>query len=1253
MKKLPYLLLVLCFGCTQYLLPNFKFNRAWYLALGGIGISADDGELPAPIDIVAQPTLALPTGSIFDSPDLSVSVNTSSVAVPAQIGGLNVPIGKVYDIDLKAKLSEDIEPSSIKTVVFSEPVVLEYSYNKEELESAGFLEEFQVFYFSQISNQWEPLSDIVVDQEKGKILAKTDHFTPFILTAVPKLTGTGVATAPACLSTEMPISGSSGAVWTQIDEHFKYYKDRNYTLNSNSDFMDLQFSGAVAIATCNGGNPAPDTQNCGPFPQHKYNNGSEYIKFTASEDITVYVMYDSRGSQDASWFASDSWVLTDKQISTTDGVGYYKVYQKQFLKNDVVTMHGNRQGIPPNAGVETNYWVVVKPKTLYTSSCLSSISTSSYNVVSPEVTLTIPGSERATFLWKDYSNDRLENIIVRRKKNFPPTSMEDGVAPNVTEIGNFGFSDTGLDPNSTYYYAFFGRSSEGLYSLPAIYKIDTGADTDGDGITDAFEANTNCFYRTWHSYNCNSNSNVSDSDSDGIDDLTELIHNTKIDSNDTSPPIISKFELITKSTTSFPNAIFTFESSDTITPTYKWTMTQTNKKPNPGFVWLDVRTDRLLESPSLTAILQDSRDFFLWIRDDAGNISSPAGPIHVSRSGNVRPSIVASSSNSNIIKFDFIPIWSVWKLLPDSIYENFGIYNQPSQTFGYVWNQAEKFSKIQFGKIPNILYAQSHNPTTGYNINVIDLNHGMFSSPTIIQRIPNTNMDTFTISEDGRNLYVMNLNINLQPLYQRISLYRIQPDGTLVFDKLSGPVNQIKYDRLIPGKNQTIYVTNYDYANILRVNGETLDLMPVSLRSYETYNLRFHPSGKFCYQVNPVPSETTRLEKCLVNSSNGDLTFDSNVLTTNNKHIFFEISSDGNYMVIFIHDGYSNSNSAMILYKIDQNTGNITEKDRIENVDFKPYSEFRIDPSSQFIIFKRKDDKMITYLLNQNTEKIHTTSSPFLSDLGYYFDIQYLDNSTYAVQTNITHSNQPGFVHGVNDVKYPLPFTSLVGDYPYGYLLSRAFFYNPIQIGVQNTDLGYMSCGKQLSDYEETIDVNNELGQNRILNTSGNIWNRTISLQSLAAENSLSGRYKLEDTSSSCRPNQAQQYVDINIKRKRLTRVTTDLKLPVGQKPNDIDTYTNVVHYESKGNVIPFVSHVTTCTYHEYGCNFIKIDKPAKVFYCEWHSSSKVFYYYKSRNQCYQREKNVPRLFHLSLITNVEHSVQSTWRWDKYQITDP
>lgn len=1250
MKKFITLLLLLLFGCNPFAAKR-GLNDFLAIAMGILTFSQNDGHLPPPVDIVAEPILSLPSNTIFDSPDLSVLVRNSAIATPSQIGGLNVPIGKVYDIEINVKFTDEVSMSSIKSVAFDEPVVLEYQYNKKEIENAGFLEEFQVFYFSKISNHWEPIRDVIVDHENGKIYAKTDHFTPFILTAVPKLEGTGVIAAPACLSSEMPIAGSSSAVWTRIDNHFKYYKDRNYTLIPNQDFQTLGFSGSFGIATCNGGAAATGTDNCGPFPQHKYFNGTDYIHFTASEDIRVYVMYDSRGTQDASWLSSDSWMLTDKQIESTDGVGYYKVYEKQFLKNEQVRLHGNRQGIPVSAGVETNYWVVVKPINLDINTCLGSNTLTGQTYSGFNVSLAIAGDNSATFLWKYGLPSGYQNMIVRRKKNFPPTSVEDGVAPNVNEIGDIGFRETGLDSNSTYYYAFFGQTSEGSLSLPNIIKIETELDSDADGITDAIESNGICLYRTWHDFNCNSNPNLADTDNDGLDDLTELINNTNLNNNDITPPLIIKFELITKSATSFPYSIFSFESSDEINDNYRWTLTSTNQKPSPGARWVKFRTDKLLEDPYLANLSQNSKDYILWIRDDSGNISNPSVPITVTKIGTNLPNIFATSLNTNTIKFSYVyPSMPIWNILPNPIYEYFPQFlNQ--QTFTLA-SAGETLGEIRFGKIPYIVYAKSYNPSIGLNITVINLSGNGMPLPIIIQRVPISNFNAFTISEDGRNLYALNRLVDEVPNYQRINKYRIQSDGTLVFETRSGPVNQIKYDGLVAGKNQTIYATNFDYANITRVNGETLDMMPVTLRSYETHNLRFHPNGKFCYQVNPVPSEVTKIEKCLVNSTNGDLTLENNVLTTNNQYMKFEITPDGNYMVVVTYDDYVTMMSSMVLFQIDKDTGNLIEKDRLSNVSYKPYSDFKIDPSSQFIFLPNKENKLITYILDQNKEKIIQTTLPFLSELGIYSDIQYSEKSPTSVQTNVTHLNQPGFVHGVNDVKYPIPFTTLTGAFPSGSLLWRAFG-QPIRINIQNTDLGYMSCGKRESNYQESISVTNNLGENRIQKISGNIWNREITIQNVISDLSFTGQYKLQDISSNCQPSLPQEFVSVNLQKKKLTPIFKDLKLPVGQKPDGISSFTSVNHWELAGNTIPITYYTTQCTIHEYGCNFIKIDKPAKVFYCEWVHTNKTFPYYRSKAQCAEKEKGVRRLHHLTLITNVDHSLESKWSWDQYQVSEP
>ncbi|TGL37827.1 lactonase [Leptospira perdikensis] len=1238
MKKTAYLLLLLCFGCTQYLIPKSKFDRAWYSVLAVIGISANDGELPDPVDIVSQPNLALPTGTFFDSPDVSVSVNTSNIEIPSQIGSLNVPIGKVYDIDLKTKLTEEIDSASIKTAVFSEPVVLEYSYNREELESAGFLEEFQVFYFSKISNQWEPLREIVVDQEKGKVFAKTDHFTPFILTAVPKLAGTGVAAAPACLSEEMPISGSSGAVWTQINEHFKYYKDRNYTLISNNDFSTLDFSGAYGIATCNGGAPSPNTDDCGPFSQHKYYNGNEYIKFTAFEDITVYVMYDSRGSQDATWLTTNSWVLTDKQITTTDGVGYYKVYQKQFLKNEVVTMHGNRQGIPSNAGVETNYWVVVKPNDLGVASCLTQ---NNYRYVQNffYITLAAAGSDSATFLWTYTKDPRFENIIVRRKKNFPPSSVEDGVSPNISEIENIGFRETGLDPNSTYYYAIYARNAEGALSLPDIYRIETGLDSDNDGITDIIESSNECLYKPWHDYNCNSNPSLADSDGDGKDDLFELIYNTKMDSSDITPPVISKFELLSKPITSLNYGIFYFEAEESINNEFRYLMTYSPIKPNPSAYDSKIRPDRILGDSLFTRLGGDGnfKDFYLWIKDSSGNISLPAGPIRVTQSGHQRPKYIAGLSNGSSFNLQSLDI-------------NGELVNAYSSSINMTSvSDGTLLKNLKWGKIPRVFYVQ------GYK-NGIENSISVFSSEAVpahlLQRINVPYLESFIISDDGRNLYILNGDYGY-----RISKYIIQSDGTLIFDKESAIVYGMGFEMVYNGFNQSIYIANGDFLNqnpIYRLNAETLEIdqspQSLDLHYFTLYNFRFHPEGKFCYYL--YPGNEFNITKCEVNPSNGNLKMKSNVLEAGNLILNFEITADGNYMVVVYVDYPQLQFYNLILYRIDKPTGNLIETDRKVLSGYQYLNKFKIDQSSQFVFFLNNDKQINYYIINQNNGKFYGPIASNLSGYEREFEVQSAEHTSFQVQTNIEHLNQPGFVHGYNDVKYPLPFVSLVGNYTNSYLLNRAIN-QPIRMSSQNMDLSYMSCGKKVSDYEETIEIKNNLGQDRSQIISGNIWNRTISIQNLVSDISFSGRYRLHDISSNCKPNLPQSFVDFNITKKRISPVYLDLKLLVGQKPTDLDAFTSVNHSVMNGQVSPSYYYRTTCTIHEYGCNFIKIDKPAKVFYCDWHHATKVFEYYRSQNQCFEKEPNTRRLFHLTLITNVDHSVETSMRWNKYKITEP
>jgi hypothetical protein len=278
--------------------------------------------------ISSQPEIILPAG--YSDWDL---INEISVMdIPNKINYHFVPIGAIYELGILGE--EDVDFGD----EFAE---LHYTYDRSKLLEAGLIEDFMVFYYDDDSETWKPVKKIEIDIDNSMIVAYTNHFTTFVLTAIPSASGT-IADPPNCIDDDFPdgIGGSGNAVFTIVDENFKYYQDRDYYIRSVFEsgvnavtFAELGFSQALGISTINGNSPL------GPFSDHKHYEGDDYIVFIAHTDIDVYVMYDTRGgvdiydtSEDAPWIADQGFVNTGYFLETTDAVQFYTVYKSPIIK---------------------------------------------------------------------------------------------------------------------------------------------------------------------------------------------------------------------------------------------------------------------------------------------------------------------------------------------------------------------------------------------------------------------------------------------------------------------------------------------------------------------------------------------------------------------------------------------------------------------------------------------------------------------------------------------------------------------------------------------------------------------------------------------------------------------------------------------------------------------------------------------------------------------------------------------------------
>lgn len=545
------------FGNCKGILSKYKsfFGKKGSILLWPVGLSgnrSDSTSLPAPNTQISQPPTVegLPDGLKPENISITESKTTP---IPASINSSLVPIGKVYDVELDPNVKFKDEQGNIidrgeGSLLFKEPVKLIYSYNKDLLKESGFTDEFFVYYYDKRLNKWSPVKSISNDPENSQVVAYTDHFTPFVLVAAPTVSGTTTPIAPACIAADFPsgIGGSGGARFMAVDISSTYYQDRNYKIDASSSqtintFNNLGFRNALGISTCNGGSGAGSVTginclNSDTAAAHKFNTQTDYISFTAHTNLDVYLIhYDD--SPAAPWIATKGFVDTGMKIDTTViGTTAHKVYKKTYLMGDVIKLDGNWYG---GASTNTNYFVILKRAGDVSNGYASNLCEKNPDIT-PPVSITnlkgIPGSDKALLQWENPINTDLTNVIIRQGSGSPPNTMSDGVAPNGSILNPNTFEITGLTVNTTYFFSVFSMDSNAKVVQSTI-SLKTGPDTDGDGLSDAFET-TYFIPNQWTWPNRLDPSNV-DTDGDGVDDRTELINGTNPMKYNLFKPIIN------------------------------------------------------------------------------------------------------------------------------------------------------------------------------------------------------------------------------------------------------------------------------------------------------------------------------------------------------------------------------------------------------------------------------------------------------------------------------------------------------------------------------------------------------------------------------------------------------------------------------------------------------------------------------------------------------------------------------------------
>jgi alpha-tubulin suppressor-like RCC1 family protein len=565
------------------------------------------------VDVSA--TTSLPTDIIVE--------NKATLNLPSKINYHYVPISNVIDIKDRNHFNGVNFGSSFAKIIFN--------YDSSKLSEQNLSTEFAVFYYDVDDETWKAVNKVVTDITSRTVTAYTNHFTAFVLTAIPGSEG-GVPNAPSCITADYPsgIGGSGQAVLSTVSSAFKYYRDRDYFIKPLSGtgasaenvitFNALGLENSLGIATCNGFSGAA-TFDCGPANNHKLFSGNSYVEFTAHEDIDLYLMYDTRGginrfdiSQDAPWIVTSGFVNTGYFIETTDAVQYYSVYKKSYNKGDFVKLDGNVKGVT-DPGIATNYWLIMKPKGILANSSANLLCVASQDFITTDPVKNaeaFPGKTSVTLRWENPKNRDFSGVVIRRSKIAPPANPLQGEEPVGTKFTSQSFRDTTALANTTYFYSIFSYDKNNNYQISSSLIAITGNDTDNDFINNLTE---NTYI---HPSTLKTNASVSDTDSDGVIDGDEIAYGTDPTNPDISKPIVSSINLVSPAETSNLKIDFLINASDNIGIT-GWLITESGDRPiSSSSDWLSIKPTSFNLNP---LIGNGTRKIYVWVKDVAGNVN--------------------------------------------------------------------------------------------------------------------------------------------------------------------------------------------------------------------------------------------------------------------------------------------------------------------------------------------------------------------------------------------------------------------------------------------------------------------------------------------------------------------------------------------------------------------------------------------------------------------------------------------------------
>ncbi|PKA24328.1 hypothetical protein CH381_21265 [Leptospira sp. mixed culture ATI2-C-A1] len=1244
MQKISFLVIFLVLNCN---LVNSKksFNDYLYFALGNFISFQDEGELPPPLDIVPPPKVNLNQLSIFDQN--SISVSPASMESPKNIEGVHVPVGKIYDITYNS--SAVSHGDTIPSISFNEEVTLVYKYDKEKLIKEGFVEEFAVYYFDHFAKNWVPLENVVVDTEKSIVYAKTNHFTPFVLTALPTLTNSGIVEAPSCFAESMPLSGSGNASWSRIDANFKYYKDRSYTIVSSADFYDLGLQGSYGLATCNGGTNTEGLAYCGSLNEHKYNQNLDYINFITNENIVVYIMYDRRGTEVAPWLNNEGWLLLPQVIRTTDAVGYYKVFSKTFESGSLVRLHGNRNGLPSNSAIDTNYWIVIKGLESKPNTCLSK--SESFENPLPILTA-FAGNDNATILWGSTEKLDISNVILRRKKNSPADSPADGIPVSGTEIGKIGFKDYNLEQNTIYYYTLYALNKEGVLSLGSSIRIKTGSDSDNDNISDEYESESSCFLENWIPGICSTKPNLSDSDGDGIDDYSEIISQKNPLDGDQLPPKILYFISVNPSSTSLPVVDF-YIQTDNDSEVDSWLLKRDSNPPtNFDINWQATKPSRIeLQSTG-------EYKFYVWAKDKAGNISQSVNPVVINLFGYSYPEFVVKASGTKVY-------FHKQNLLNGSL--------NLAHTFDIGINVYDGNGYIT--KNGKYLIIRTDAVSGDNDVRYLDVYRINFAENTLLltDRLETTMTRNFAYSPDEKYIYAGDY-------YSYLRKIEFDTQNGKFINSVWSERTRTDYattNQVILNPDQTrdlLYA--FDDSKYYILNAKSMQILYSSnfQSLYNVNKLKFHPTGNYLFVW-----ETQGLVQYSINTFGG-LSYLRTVVSSAKKPTLFDISNDGHNLIVI--EDYKN----VCNYKINlDGTLELLDIFEISNINIH---SVKIDPSSNFVYveFELSEDQLVKrklklYQINRYNNKLSELATNETGNYSHPFlDFFNIDNVKSKFQFKLAFTNEPTLLRetlskskslGQTTVEYfHLPYEerqivqshhSLLSYYSNTYTIKGSFYDDKFDICNKSPE--HFTYNREIYTAGLPLEKQNIYNKistpiNQIFYYKDLLWERFermniyLYLNSVRFPASNDGyilTLNVTENSSLCDESINSRQVNnyIFLRKSKVTKVTNFGVSLVGEIPQNLPLYTSVRNHQSgfdfsqgKAFFTPTVYNKLICLYDYSICNTITNTCGSRQKYLR-----EQYTYCTYKPEGIQINSN-----EYIRIFSMQRKYENLWRWDSFDI---